>query len=250
MEPLAASNQPLGMSYPPSQEHDDWLRESKIRDEYGVPITLYHGSPRAFTSFDPARIGSNRDNQGFYGAGFYLTSDQDEAETYTKPREPPFKRPADASVMRVHANIRNPFIIHVTTHPYDERDHDHEFSPETINNVLNLPGWTAAEKRILKKHLPEDPSEREDEYIYGQHFPWEWQRPEVPSHRFTEILKQAGYDGVVVHNNRGKSDEDTGNSTYELSPFHEVVAFHPNQIKSVENQKPTDHPDITLDNTW
>lgn len=45
-----------------------WFGESKVVDEEGKPLVVYHGTPNQFTAFDPAAIGNNfaADERGFF----------------------------------------------------------------------------------------------------------------------------------------------------------------------------------------
>lgn len=69
---------------------------SKIVDEKGNPLVVYHGTnSNDFTEFDKKRIG-NRDS-GWFGKGFYFALSKGEAQYYGK------------NVIPVYLNIRNPF---------------------------------------------------------------------------------------------------------------------------------------------
>lgn len=64
----------------------DWefkpAQASKILDENGEPLVVFHGTQNSFESFDHFCLSNNTGNDGHYGAGFYFSIEQMEAETY------------------------------------------------------------------------------------------------------------------------------------------------------------------------
>ena len=56
----------------------DWENDpanaSKVVDENGEPLVVYHGTQAEFYEFDIERLSENTDNEGFYGSGFYFSS--------------------------------------------------------------------------------------------------------------------------------------------------------------------------------
>ena len=69
---------------------------SKVVDENGEPLVVYHRSPNKFNTFDVNKIGTNTDI-GQYGKGFYFGVENDRAE--------------GNNVYEVFLNIRNPYNI-------------------------------------------------------------------------------------------------------------------------------------------
>ena len=72
---------------------------SKVVDENGEPMVVYHGSNNEFTQFDTARIGSSTGTSD--GRGFYFTTDKNYAHSFSK----------DSNVMDVFLNITNPLSL-------------------------------------------------------------------------------------------------------------------------------------------
>jgi len=58
-----------------------WFGKSKVVDESGNPLVMYHGSKKDFTAFDKRFL--NGENGRSEGAGFYFTSDRDIASSYS-----------------------------------------------------------------------------------------------------------------------------------------------------------------------
>ena len=90
---------------PPSVGKDKRLlsilqtNSSKVVDENGEPMVVYHGSNNEFTQFDTARIGSSTGTSD--GRGFYFTTDKNYAHSFSK----------DSNVMDVFLNITNPLSL-------------------------------------------------------------------------------------------------------------------------------------------
>lgn len=78
------------------------MPDTKVVDENGNPLVVYHGGKGKIIVFDKNRIGENLD-YGTMGAGFYFTSDRENAENYARNA----KREGEPSVERVFINIRN-----------------------------------------------------------------------------------------------------------------------------------------------
>ena len=78
----------------------DWENDpknaSKVVDENGEPLVVYHRSPNKFNTFDINKIGTTTDT-GQYGKGFYFGVENDRAE--------------GNNVYEVFLNIRNPYNI-------------------------------------------------------------------------------------------------------------------------------------------
>ncbi len=77
---------------------------SKVVDENGEPLVVYHGSPSNFTEFDMNSIGKTTGTSD--GRGFYFTTDKDFAKGYST---------YDGSVMEVFLNIKNPLDFNKKT---------------------------------------------------------------------------------------------------------------------------------------
>lgn len=75
---------------------------SKIVDENGEPMVVYHGGKGEITVFDKNRIGENID-YGTMGSGFYFTSDRENAENYARNAQ----GEEEPTVVEAFLNIRN-----------------------------------------------------------------------------------------------------------------------------------------------
>ncbi len=72
----------------------NWFGDSKVIDEQGRPLVVYHGTNAEFSVFDK----SKQKGSSYYGKGFYFTNWSD-VSTYGKIKMP------------LYLNIKNPLII-------------------------------------------------------------------------------------------------------------------------------------------
>lgn len=86
----------------------NWFGDSKVVDEQGRPLVVYHGTTKHFDVFDKNKIG-NREI-GYYGSGFYFTPDKDTAKSYyTKTKSGYYSK--SGNVKKCYLSIKNPYII-------------------------------------------------------------------------------------------------------------------------------------------
>ena len=104
---------------------------SKVVDENGEPLVVYHRSPNKFTTFDTSKIGTTTD-EGQYGKGFYFGNKPNRAE--------------GSYVYSVFLNIKNPYIVN--------EDDSHSF---VIANSFNRIGEKSKiSETIFGSRLTED----------------------------------------------------------------------------------------------
>lgn len=93
-----------------STKQEDYFKNSKIRDEKGNLIPVYHGSKdRNITVFDPRQAKSQFGEYKFRNAIVnYFTKDRETAKGYTNMG-------TDEGVYEVYLNIENPYIVNNET---------------------------------------------------------------------------------------------------------------------------------------
>ena len=84
-----------------------WFGDSKVADENGQPLVVYHGTTADISAFDPARIGATTDD-GDFGAGFYFTTDQGVASSYAGEQP-------GSNVVPVLLSLQNPLVVESMT---------------------------------------------------------------------------------------------------------------------------------------
>lgn len=88
-----------------TKEQQEYFKDSKMRDEKGNLMVLYHGTQADFTVFDLTRSGENYDGWSEYGQGIYVTPDKKAAQYYADNAG----RGRDTHLMELYANVRKPF---------------------------------------------------------------------------------------------------------------------------------------------
>jgi len=207
-----------------------WFGESKVVDEAGKPMVVYHGtkSPTEDMSFDFSKIGTNGRAEG---AGFYFTTDQRIAEGY-----------ATGTLLQTWLAIKKPM-------PFDQK------------------GFTATQLRKIVKRAAELEAEAQGSDIrdgflsnYGDTYKslsgaiadaakliaadelavdqmggmvGSGLSPEFVNKAVTEVT---GFDGIV---SKGFGNQDRGGGTI-------YVAFQPEQVKSVNNRGTFDPNDPNI----
>lgn len=206
---LATDNQGRELS----EQQQEYFKDSKVRDDEGRLLEVYHGSPNEFTIFDKNRIGTGITLTASSGAGFYFTDSLERANKYSK----------DNYKYNTYLNITNPLIVENNL-SNEAAQILTDFSQQVLDNHPEATEWMFGNYELFDKN---DIGKRSGTAIlskvvgeYGK--------------EFTEYLKLKGYDGikssVADYNNYGEQ--------------YNYVAFESNQIKSVDNTNPTSNPDI------
>ena len=194
-----------GLKYKLSPEQEAFFKDSKVRDENGELMKMYHGSPNGhITEFRP---------------GTYFTKDKKYANGYQNPEASyislsSFKEVNDPKTYEVYINSKNPFTLN------DSRARDiylNEFVKG--GNSLYLDPYS--------DHTDTIKSMREIDWMEGEGFR-EWLRENHPE--YDSLYLDEGGDGGY-----GEKTIDKGIS---------LVMTKPEQIKYTDNLSPTDSPDM------
>ena len=193
-----------GLKYKLSPEQETFFKDSKIRDENGNLMKMYHGSPNGhITEFRP---------------GTYFTKNEKYADRYQSPGASSIslsssKEVNDPKTYEVYINSKNPFTLN------DSRAKD-IFLNEYVkggNSFLISPYTDPTEINSL----------REIDWTEGEDF-MEWLRENHPEYD-SLYLDEGGEGGY------GEKTIDRGIS---------LVMTKPEQIKYTDNLSPTDSPDM------
>lgn len=97
----------LAMNAPDTDAFKSWFGDSKVVDENGRPLVVYHGTPTGgFTEFDAGQSGRAGD-PGIRGKGFYFSNNEGLADMYqTRPNH---GRTGIPQTYPVYLSIRNPY---------------------------------------------------------------------------------------------------------------------------------------------
>ena len=187
-----------------TKEQQKFFKDSAVRDESGNLKVMYHGTSAGGHTVFDP-YGKAR--YGLFGAGSYFTDSKTIAESYTKKG-----KGNSPQVYETYLNIKNPMDMDAAADPaaWAEAFPDASF-PESGTN--------------------EDFYRAMEDYFEDNEYP-RWEAAEAAM----EAIEVMGYDGIT-HIGGGRVRAD--------SERHRVyIAFQPEQIKSVDNTKPTADPDI------
>lgn len=194
----------------------DWENDpagaSKVVDENGEPMVMYHGTGREFYTF------GNTDSANELGAGFYFTDNRRLAEAYTNPRLSDNESKIEARAMEIFIDdmghseedsYDNEFV-HDYNEAYDMAETELFGKPRVMSGFLN----------VRNPRMVVDNSNLEEE--------------------------QGEHDGVI-DNTFGKRHGGLMIQSRAGESAMQVMVYNPNQIKSATDNNgsldPTD-PDI------
>jgi hypothetical protein len=188
-----------------TNEQQEFFKDSVVRDENGNLKVMYHGtSAGGHTMFDP--YGKAR--YGLFGAGSYFTDNKEVAEGYTKKGKG--KNP---QVYETYLNIKNPMDMDAQADPvaWAKAFPDASFPDSGTNEQF----YRAME-----------------EYFEDEMYP-RWEAAEEAM----MAIEDMGFDGIThIGGGRFNKSDETRHRVY--------IAFQPEQIKNIDNTKPTADPDI------
>lgn len=222
----------------------EYFKDSKVRDDQGRLLALFHQTGEDFTVFDPQHKGAGTsDNQTPFGI-FLKSSNKDIGVRGQKQ-------------MELYADIKTPLIaknredltyqIRKISPEYEDAEKEYQnlnadYARKTqkvktdIDNYMKE--WRSNNLTASRRALYDDEeynalSEKEDALIDE----WEKKDKEVSfkaKKAITEALKQNGYDGVILQRDSGSFGRETD----------AYIALFPEQVKNVTNTAPTSNPDI------
>lgn len=175
-----------------------WFGDSKVVDENGQPLVVYHGTDADFEEFNPETF-TSANGRSVLGNGFYFTQYRNNANEY------------GTNVLPVYLSIKNPYVIYNST--TGEESKPMQFL-ERIAEIMYGENY--------KDYLLENDGYYATGYLEGKldtnsGFIDLMQGLQYKGKLDTrEFLQSFGYDGI--------QDGDV------------FVAFNPEQIKSVDNR--------------
>lgn len=210
-----------------TKEFKNWFKKSKIADENGDPLIVYHGTGANITEFSFDFTGQGRDQ---FGSGFYFTNDIKQAQRYTTATIEDKQKLGGAdspNIVKAYLSLQNPL----------DSEQVGSISENQIQKMLKYAPKAAYEeglsnwgdvgyqsvKSILAQALPSYAIEDDNivEGLFSLANDFFGNSPEGVEAFNTAVRKVLGYDGVVINLADGVKN---------------FVAFFPEQIKSTENQ--------------
>lgn len=195
VKPITITRKPekLSLRAPDTKAFKQWFGDSKVVDEDGEPLVVYHGTTKDIDQFKLSEKAHRAGNPD----GFYFTTDPEEASKYSDKGE-------GANVLPVYLQLVNPFLRDSKVSTKMIR----QFEKELRDDNPNLgDDWIKEKVAIFKEYATSG----------RRQFPGIFPSISFPSEAMTRILTAGGYDGfkdgghwVVVKPSQIKSA--TGNT--------------------------------------
>ena len=106
--------------------HPEWA--SKIVDDNGIPMVVYHGTNADFTEFD---LSKSSDTTKRYIDGFYFTTEEKVAKKIANLVAK--SRGGDANVLAVYLDVKNPLVL--TAEEYQKIGFNEKWRNEVLNKL-------------------------------------------------------------------------------------------------------------------
>lgn len=229
-----------------SKGQQEFFKDSKVKDENGNLLEVYHSTPTyGFNIFDAEKL-SRSPRLSQWGKGFYFTDNEMASADY---RLSETGWSDNSGTYKTYLNITNPLILNNSvkaTHTLDrakltqlllEGNNDYFFDKwipfEIAQKDLNN-GETFT-KEQLQKMSREEKVEKYLQYNFDKGYTGDQNILSEMLRAYntnTELIdnfsKIFNVDGIIIKGGRA----------------NQYIAFSSNQIKNVDNTNPTDNPDI------
>lgn len=205
-----------------SKEQSVYFRDSKVRDENGSLLPVYHGSKNS--GFNVFQYSKDIQTGTDYGEAYYFTSDRQKASGYSydvnkDERVAQYQTEREALKKRFLETRSKADADAFLNYRYEGKKLHELIDDETY---LTEGGEVKEVYLNLKNPLIADAGGK---YYYEVY------------HEYFDKARKNGNDGIIVKN---VIDNPRG----EARRIDTYIAFKPEQIKAVTNQNPTDNPDI------
>ena len=253
-----------------SKEQQEYFKDSKVRDDQGRLITVYHSSPTAgFTVFNGEQ-GNGDYRFSEYGTGItFFTDNKEMAASYGD---------GEGSQYEGYLNITEPYVVDAKGRAWDrvssefsqqlyEQTRD-AFTAEEKDALIDLAGWEdfAAFNEEVSRAVRDSGKPTADKHtkllnsafwkcsdmfalfsMAAENFSDDVIRRnsymDLTTNQIVEKALQAGsYDGVIIKNVIDYGFE--GFHTSMTPTGTDYIIFNSNQFKSKDNKSPTEDPDI------
>jgi hypothetical protein len=186
---------------------NEFFKDSKVKDESGNLITVYHGTKKEFDEFK-----IKMEN------GFYFTDNKEVAKTYTKDTNNFTDKISNEEgiIYECYLNLKNPLVIDCKNRSWNNIA---DRNPELRNNFPKeglkwLDYHLEGGKRLTTKDI--------EDYVINSNY----LSKQDSNYQF--------YDGCIFKNVRDGNCRNTGNI---ISTTYSVLS--PDAIKSIDNLYPT-----------
>ena len=220
-----------GAKYSLTAEQQEYFKDSVVRDENGDLKVMYHGTKaHGFTVFD-----HSYQKFGLFGSGFYFTDDSNVADGYSKDA---YGKAQDGSgVYEAYLNIKNPIDMDA----YADKEKWVSAIADTFDestDVVNAHLEELIENMSERMNGARESVKNSDMFYIMRKVIYDLEIGKQEAGELAEdCIRSMGYDGIThIGGGRFNNKDENRHRVY--------IAFNPEQIKNIDNVKPTDNPDI------
>ena len=215
-------------------EFKKWFGNSKVVDEDGNPLVVYHGT--AITDIN--KFKPSVDTNGNLGDGIYFTESKDAASEFAKRAEKnALVDNVAQNVMPVYLKAEN--ILNIDNLTKSDFDNLIKAIPKTLDGLrkLGAPQWSleGVTGEITLKNL----DKIHKNLIKGGFEPATLSNDIPNFNTLKNIYNKAGYDAIAR----------TGKSLKQMGEYREILVFNPNQIKSATGNRGTFDESANIDSS-
>jgi site-specific DNA-cytosine methylase len=202
----------------------EYFKDSKVRDENGNLLRVYHGTNSEFYEFDRNRIGAHG---SYEGAGFNFTPSSTRAGGYKGIGG------GEGRVMEGYLNITNPLSAEKKTMTVRQLAKLIENIDPTGDDLISnyaqdtrdygRPSFVRREALYTARQMMNYHDSDVD--IYS-----DLSASGASANAIIDAFKNLGYDGLIHYDGNGK--------------INTLIAFDSNQFKNIDNENPTNSADI------
>ncbi len=215
-----------------TEAQQERFKDSKVRDEDGNLLVVYHGTNEDFNIFDFDKIGKNGTAEGH---GFYFSDDQEITSMYGDKQK------------EVYLNIKKPLyskrktikkselvnFINAMVDNYIEQDADMTWQDSFLSDYTDT--YSTSRQNAVREvaNIIYEGNDNDTDVVYeiANATGSVWKNSTMKE--FNNVLTSStGYDGIIAE----WKNENGSSNVY--------VTFESNQAKNVDNMNPTDNADI------
>lgn len=240
-----------------SEAFKRWFGDSKVVDENGRPLVVYHGTKSIFNTFDKAKRGQAAD---VAKVGFWFSPSEQFGRNFAKDL---WYGEDEVTVMPVYLSLKKPKIYKSGTieesikaekkSAFDKARNELKEATTKRNELKETQGWGAASEYMqsvnyegLKESFELAQAElyavqktdayekfKMDVYRAGGQNATQFDMVLNPkaTEKYVNQLKEQGYDGIIIEDTKYDAQNITNAKTDT-----QYVVFESNQIKSVNNR--------------
>ena len=222
VDKLAQTKQPKGVKvdkgevdYSQNPKFQKWFGNSKVVDENGNPLVVYHGTSEDINQFRAS-------DEGALGGGIYFTDDPDAASRFADRSAKERSNKTGQNVMPVYIRIEK--MLDVDNITDDQMDSIIRTIPRSIDQLekLGYEKYDEATRQMIDEQLNQFINFELDENRKFDPRKLAKILGDGSSETFAKIMQKAGFDGMT------RMSENLDNN----APYREYTVFNPTQAKS------------------